>query len=450
MNALARFGQVALAAALTAALAVAWWFAPEPQQPLENGPMAQSVSVEPKPLKLVCPGAAVRVGGEAGTEVGLIERLGLAQASVRNSDAGASVAFEADFTEFQTLSSNSQLDQSSDLLSAWQWQELSAPRIVGAAAAACQSPVREQWFVAGSTQSQADSVLLVHNPGAVESAVSVSAFGAAAAELDFALAPGATELISLATLAPSSEELAVRVVSSAPIASWLQHRTSRGLGATGFDLAAGQLPNSSIAIAGLSVLGSDLAPLAELTTPVLRVFNPGAEPVEVLARVISSDGRFGTAERLVLNPNSFQSVSLGDLAEGDYAIFIDANQPILAGAFNPVALSLNSFDFAWLAASELFSNPFALAAGKNKATLAIANPSEQVVRVNVELGNRQLQLRLAAGSQQVIEVPANTEVRVLPEGAAVAATLRISAEGYSVVQPRESQNLASESLVSVR
>lgn len=450
MRAAIAIGRAVLALAVSSLLAAAWLFAPAPANERSAAELApQAVAVEPAPLSLVCPGAAVRLGGEAGTEVGTVERLGAAKLFIRNTDAEAEVSALAEFTEFQTITSDTQLEQSSDLISAWQWQELSAPRIVGAAAAACVSPAREQWFVGGSTLPQADAVLLVHNPSAVESAVSVVAIGAAA-DLDFALAPGGTELVSLATLLPGSDELVVQVSASAPVASWLQHRTSRGLSATGFDLVTAQTePSSSITIAGLSVLGSDLAPLAELTTPVLRVYNPGAESVEVLAQVVSSGGQFGSAQRIVVGAGSHGSASLTGLSEGDYAVFIDAEGPIFAGLYNPVALDVGSFDFAWLAAGELFSTPFALAAGDRSASLALSNPGEQAIRASVSLGNRAIQVLVAPRSQELVAVPARTQVRVVPDGP-IAATLRIRGEGYAVVQPRESRNLASEVVVRVR
>jgi hypothetical protein len=444
-------GRALLALILSGGLAVTWvYLSTAPSRVSNAADEVLLVSVEPKPLRLVCPGAAVRIGGEAGTSVDLVERLGLAKLQLRNSDPAASATFEAEFTEFQTIELASQLEQSTDLLAAWQLQELNSPRIAGAAATACQSPAREHWFVAGGTQSQSDTVLLVHNPGAVESAVSVSVFGGELATSEFALAAGATEIISIATLLPNTENLAVRVQSSNPSASWLQHRTSRGLSAAGLDLVPPiAAPSELITIAGLSVRGNELAPLAQLTTPVLRVFNPSEQATEVLAQVSSSNGQFGRAERLLLNPGQLVSVVLDGLADGDYVVFITSNQPVLAGVFNPVALSLNSFDFTWLTASELFSEPFAIPAAVTETRLALANESEASLSVTVELGGSQTQLQIAARSQAVVTVPANTDVRIVPQGL-VAATLQISGAGYSVVQPVEAQNLPSDFLVTLR
>jgi hypothetical protein len=444
-------GRAVLALLLSAGLAVTWIYAPAAPGRVSNAPDAvQLISVEPKPLRLVCPGAAVRIGGEAGTTVDLVERLGSANLQLRNADSAAAVTFEAEFTEFQTLELASELRQSTDLLSAWQLQELNSARIRGAAATACLSPAREHWFVAGGTQSQSDTVLLVHNPGAVESAISVSVFGGDLATSEFALAAGATEIISIATLLPSTENLAVRVQSSNPSASWLQHRTSRGLSAAGLDLVPPiAAPSDRITIAGLSVRGNELAPLAELTTPVLRVFNPSARATEVLVQVSSSNGQFGRAERLLLNPGQLASVVLEGLADGDYVIFITAEQPVLAGAFNPVALSLNSFDFTWLTASYLFSQPFAVPAAEKETRLALANPGEESLSLIVQLGGSQTQLQIAGRSQTELRVPRNTEVRVVPQGL-VAATLQLAGLGYSVVQPVEAQNLPGDFLVTLR
>lgn len=443
--------RVAVATLLSLGLAAAWLVAPDPVfSNTEASREATPISLEPRPLQLVCPGSAVRLGGEAGTEVGLIERIGSASLNLQSSDGSSNVSFEAQFTEFQTIELDSALEQSSNLLSAWQWQQVRAPRISGAAAAACVSPNRDQWFVAGSTDAQADSVLLVHNPSAVEAAISVEAFGGATAETDFALAPGATELLSLATLLPRSEGFVVRVSASTPVASWLQHRTSRGLSATGFDLAAGQAgPSRELTIAGVRVLGSEFAPLPALTTPVLRVFNPGAEPLEALVQVISSEGGFGTALRLVVNPGQIDSADLTGLDEGDYVIFVSSDQPVLAGVMNPVALALDSFDFAWLSANELFSGPFAIAGAADDVRLAIANPADRPISILVVVGDLQRQLLLAGRSQQVIAVPANTDIRV-SSTEQVAATLQISGLGYAVVQARESGNMPSEISVLVR
>lgn len=451
MSAGVALARATLALGLVAGVAAAWLVAPAPTGPLVGPELdAQAVAVEARQLRLVCPGVAVRVGGEAGTEVGTIERLGEAQLFIRNSDPAAAVSVQPEFSEFQSFTSDSELEQSSDLLSGWQLQQLAAPRIFGTAATACVSPAREQWFVAGGTGAQDDAVLMVHNPGSVEAAVSVNALGDSSAELDFALAPGGTELVSIATLLPGSDELAVAVNASSPVSSWLQHRTSRGLSATGFDLAPGQPgPAQSIAIAGVSVLGTELAPLAELTTPVVRIYNPASEQVEVLVQAVSSAQQFGSAQRVVVSAGAFASVPLSGLAEGDYAIFLDAATPIFAGLFNPVALEIDSFDFAWLAPGEVFTKPFAIAASNQSTSLALANPGVAPVTATVSLGSRQLQIRLAARSQQIVSVPPNVEIRVDPAGD-VVATLRIISDGYAHVQPRESLNLASEIQVRIR
>ena len=453
---------------VAAALPLALVFAPQPLARWQNAePEPIAATVEPSPLSLVCAGAAIRVGGEAGTDVGSLERISTARLQLQLSDPDAELivesadgdaiyfaAGEAEGLEVETptdLTIRSALPQSTELFAAWQFQELNQQRIAGSLASNCDQPERVHWFVAGSLSAGDDSLLSVYNPNRVEVSVTLRVHAGGRSQLtEFALAPKQNELIPLATLASGNAEFAVELVATGRVASWLQHRSNRGLSATGVALASGQrAASTAITIPSLLVRGSELAPFAELVTPVIRVFNPTSEPAEVLIEVVRAQGGFGTAERVLVNPGQIQQLPLIGLAEGDYAAFLTSSTAILAGAYNPVVLDLNRLDFAWLGASEAFEAPFVIPVGDTAANLVLTNPATESVSVTVTQRNQQRSVRLPARSVRVVELVAGTPVTVRPSGS-VHAALQLIGAGYAVVQPTENRNLGSSVVVRVQ
>jgi hypothetical protein len=453
---------------VAAALPLALVFAPEPLARWQNTePEPIAAEVEPSPLSLVCPGAAIRVGGEAGTDVGSLERLAAAKLQLQLSDPVAELTLEsADAGPAQVaatdrenlevatptvLTVNSALPQSTELFAAWQFQELSEQRIAGSLASNCDQPERVHWFVAGSLGAGDDSLLSVYNPNRVEVSVTLRVYAGGRSQLsEFALAPKQNELIQLATLASGNPEFAVELVATGRVASWLQHRSNRGLSATGVALVGSQRDAStSITIPSLLVRGSEIAPFPELVTPVIRVFNPGSEPAEVLVEVVRAAGGFGLAERVVVNPGQVQQLPLAGLVDGDYAAFISANSEILAAAYNPVVLDINRLDFAWLGASEAFEETFVLPVGDSAANLVLTNPASESTTVTVTQRNQQRTVRLPARSVRVVELAAGDPVTVRP-GGSIHAALQLLGVGYAVVQPSENQNLGSSVVVRVQ
>lgn len=453
---------------VAAALPIALVLAPEPAARWQNPePRQVAATVEPSPLSLVCAGAAIRVGGEAGTDVGSFERLAAANLQLQLADPAAELVAESanddpidiaadasESLELETptvLTIRSALPQSTELFAAWQFQKLNQQRIAGSLASNCDQPERLHWFVAGSLGAGDDSLLSVYNPNRVEVSVTLRVYAGGRAQLsEFALAPKQNELISLATLASGNPEFAVELAATGRVASWLQHRSNRGLSATGVALVSGQrAASNSLTIPSLLVRGSDMAPFPELTTPVIRVFNPGSEPAEVLVEVVRAAGGFGIAERIVVNPGQIQQLPLAGLADGDYAAFITASSPILAGAYNPVVLDLNRLDFAWLVASEAFEEPFVIPVGDTAASLVLTNPATATITVAVTQGNQQRTVVLPARSVRVVELATGNPVAVEPSGA-IHAALQLVGSGYAVVQPTENRNFGSSVAVRVQ
>jgi hypothetical protein len=453
---------------VAAALPAALIFAPEPRARWQGAEPQQIVAtVEPSPLSLVCAGAAIRVGGEAGTDVGSFERLAAANLQVQLSDPSAELSFESansgptttttaesESLEIEpptVLTVKSALPQSTELFAAWQFQELNEQRIAGTLASNCDQPERVHWFVAGNLGPGDDSLLSVYNPNRVEVSVTLRVYAGGRSQLsEFALAPKQNELISLATLASGNPEFAVELVATGRVASWLQHRSNRGLSATGVALVSGQRAASqAITIPSLLVRGTEIAPFPELLTPVIRIFNPGTEPAEVLVEVVRAAGGFGTAERVVVNPGQIHQLSLAGLTDGDYAAFINSSAAVLAGAYNPVVLDLNRLDFAWLGASEAFEETFVIPVGNTPTNLVLTNPAAESVSIGVTQRNQQRSVRLPARSVRVVELVRGSPVTVSPSGS-VHAALQLVGVGYAVVQPTENRNIGSSVVVRVQ
>ncbi|NCV81382.1 MAG: hypothetical protein EBW36_05115, partial [Actinobacteria bacterium] len=139
----------ALLALLLPALVVSGYvFLPAAQAPSQEVAASEfQVSVDPADLEIVCAGALIEVGGEDGTELDLIERVGEAgvkalsveEISVPPTTVG-SIPIEVKGSE-----------QSTELLSAIQTQAVSRERASGLAASYCEQPITSGWFISGAS-----------------------------------------------------------------------------------------------------------------------------------------------------------------------------------------------------------------------------------------------------------------------------------------------------------
>jgi hypothetical protein len=397
----------------------------------------QSVSVEPLPLQVYCPGALVEVGGESGVEIGTVARIGEALIS---SYVGASTVLVPPAISSVAGSKAEVGDsaQSTDILSLVQSQVVDRERAQGLAATYCQKPLASGWLINGSSVVGSESVLIAANPAAVEALISLEIHLPGRVITDrFALAPGEEQLIPTAGYANGESAFAIYFESSGPeISMALQNRETLGLNPVGIEIEGVTLnPSTEFVFAGLRPLTQGFE------NPTARVYNPTSEVAEVVITVFGEENV--ELFRQLVNPGSFGEIELEILGEYQLAT-LNSDQPVLAAIRNPSTTPV--LDFAWIQPAELFSSvTVALTSYQN--SVLVANPGSSTLEITLEarFGERLSVQTLVVPAFSQVEVPlSGTSVKIAGSGEFAVALEIFDPSGYSVVHPRQSANLGND------
>lgn len=401
------------------------------QQPID-------ISVEPKTLQVSCPGSFMELGGESGTELGQLERIGQASLSAIQ-PAGA----EADplISEFLSLQAEG-LQQSTALLSAVQAQYVERQRAKGLAATFCEQPTTAGWFVSGQSSVGAETLLLMSNPSLVDTQVLLTFhLPGGLVEERVALAAGAEVTIGLASIVGPEPSYAIQFSSlGAPVAVALQHRFSRGLTPLGVSVSmSSRAPAMDQWITPLEIFAEGYQ------APLLRLFAPG-ERSEVIITAFSQ----GDHEliRQVVPAGAFLELPL-ELPNGRYALKIESDHPVLAGVLNP---SLEPLDHVWVSPAESFSS-LSLPIPNYRTQLSLTNPNAVPisVRVDVENSGRNSIQSVQLEPLSVTAVPVSGDFVAMESASQFFAALQLTDPlGYALINPSENQNLGSELSILVR
>lgn len=317
----------------------------------------QLISVEPKQPQLICPGPVFINGGDTGLKLGKFKQSGLASIS------GIDGTEPLRVIEVAHRTFDGQSADSKDF-NAVQAQRSQQKLAEGLAAANCLPGQNDAWFVAGDNSVGREALLILVNPSVVNATVSLQLLGTDGSIQGTGLsgisAPaGKVTVLPLAAFAPKASTFAVQVSSrGAMLGMWLQQKTIRGLTPGGLDLV-GPSPDAQkvVLIPGLFIRSS--AKLSTLATSdsdygdtktYLRVVAPGERDATFTAQVQGADGAsFGTVIQGTVAAGTVKDFELSDLADGNYIVQIDSNEPILASArFNRIAAA--EPDLAWATA----------------------------------------------------------------------------------------------------
>ncbi|MFC7431092.1 MULTISPECIES: DUF5719 family protein [unclassified Agrococcus] len=373
-------------------------------------PRAQSV-VPTAPIESrVCAGPLLGVGDASG-DAGIVRVLADPQL-VTSTDERADVALDGVEGSLVAL-------RGADVAGA-ESLAVASDAAFGAAASECVAPSTSQWLVGGATTTGRSSVLTIANPGRASTSVDVRIFGTegevdAVGSTGIAIAPASTAVLDLAALAPGVASPVVHVASSGgPVAAHLQHTVVRTLQPGGVDVADPTQAATSVAIAGLEIgeaTGVQTQEGFADATPALRLL--AAESTQVTITTIA-DGSQPIASTLDLEGGQVQEVDLGGLAPGTYALRIDADVPIVAGARH-VRIDGDRVDLDWIAAA---TQPLA-------GATTVAVPQGQDPRIHVlNIGDEAT--TVAVGGQSFELAP--NGLRSLPAQAGIATI-----EGEGVV-----------------
>ena len=433
------FARALLALLLPALVISGYVFLPPAQAPSHEVAASEfQVSVDPADLEIVCAGALIEVGGEDGTDLDLIERVGEAGVRVFSAEEISVPPTTVPSVPIEVEGSK----QSTELLSAIQTQAVSRERASGLAASFCEQPITSGWFISGASGVGNESILSAANWSDVDTQLIVELHspGGMVAER-YALAAGQERLITLAPLAALASVYAIRVESNGPgIAVALQNRWSRGLTPLGVELTGTtKLPALEHWIQPVSVLAEGYQP------PKLRLYSPG-EAAEVVITAFGSEGP--ELFRTVVPEAGFAELDL-ELAAGTYLIKVESNVEVLAGVRNP---ALDPLDYAWIYPQQRFTS-LALPVPSYKTTLWIANPGALAISLTLTTttNDRASYQTLELGPFESAGIPVSSDSLLVQSASEFMAALELlDGAGYAVIGPSENRNLGEDLVVSVR
>jgi len=406
------------------------FFAPRVDLPEVTQLEVAAASVDPMPVSAYCPGALAEVGGEQGTDLGDVARVGKATYNLWGTEAEVS---EEDGLFAEVAST----EQSTKVLSVNQTQAINRPRLAGLAATFCPMPAASGYFVTGDSGPGSESVLHLANPNDVDLMVDIELSLEDGIESDrVSLAAKEHKLISLVGLSGASSNYVLRYQTAGlPVAAFMQHREVSGLSATGVDLVAPSKPLVEGAISGLVV--ADNSP----RVPVLRVFNPGLEDVELNLQAMTG----GEFELIQIRVSAGVLVEEKlELSPGSTLLSFEASGEVLLAVRNDVISP--KVDFDWLVPSQLFERDVYLAAPGN-SQLLLGNPTLEAVTV-VVIGTEGQSVTIPPRSQQAVGLDRGP-LRIQGTGF-LAAVEVLASSGYAVIQLTEMRNLGERIEVRVR
>jgi len=376
----------------------------------------QTVSVQPKQPKLVCPGPVFVNGGQNGVTLGSFVHSG--SVAIVGQESENRIAFTSFSDKVFTGSTTG-----SKSFNAIQAQFANGKQAFGFAAANCVPGSNDAWLIAGDNSVGREALLILANPTNVDSTVSLQLYGTSGpiqgAGLSGISAPaGKVTVLALSSFAPKAETFSVHVSSrGAELGIWLQQKTVRGLTPGGLDLiGATAVPAKVIDIPGVFIRNtSALANLANDSNfqdvkPILRITAPGEKAAKFTAQVRGADGSaFGTVIQGEVPAGSTRDFALEDIAEGNYSVHVDSDVELL-GAVRYSRMSGSLPDFAWAQAVEAkkllagFSSP---SGATSKLSIVNSNSKATQVMLNGRgfpvPANSSVVVSLAGGSQTLVK-----------------------------------------------
>jgi hypothetical protein len=244
----------------------------------------------------------------------------------------------------------------------------------------CSVSNGEQWFVGGSGALTSKSILSIVNSGFSESAVEINVYtstGLLEAK-QVAISPNSTKNISLDTLAPGEDSLALAVkTKSGRVSSFLFDERKKGLRSLGADyVAAVSAPKKILTIPAISDLQGKAAVAGSSSNHTLRLLVPGTIDANIEVAINSNDGNFvpvGLSELKVKSQKVINIPLTFAPAKQAFSIIIKSDQPILGSVLSSYTVGKNT-EIAWATAAEnLDKLIFNLTGSKPKVAFAGKN-----------------------------------------------------------------------------
>lgn len=398
-----------------------------------------SVSTKALPLEIYCPGPVAELGGKDGTDLGSMALTGAAEISSHVS-AGEIATEIPTLIESGALLGLASNEQTTQALSANQWQILSRPRMAGLAANNCDQPQSSGWFATGMGSVGSESVLHLANPTSNEVQVMlVSHLPTSTKEQLVTLAAFEQVQISLASLADAEPSFALHFYSNGPgVSAVLQNRLSSGLATAGVEMVAASSPTANWFIPGLVITAESYQ------APRLRLVNT-SDSANSLLVTFHGSGVDSDVLKVDLGPHEIVEEVL-NLAPGSYLIEVSGQEQSTGAIW--VSQLADAVDFAWLVPAAQFESALTIPLPKLSGDLVIANPNNEPINVSVMMAG-QYQSHTIGRKGQIILPSAGSLAVVQSDGLFMASLLLSEDRGIAVIAPKENANLGSDLVIAV-
>ena len=289
---------------------------------------------------------------------------------------------------------------------------IAAADLAGFAAAACRPPSMQSWIIGGAGTTGSSDILLLANPGEVSATVSFTVFGQEGEKRtsDVVVPPRTQRSLPLAASAAGETSPVVQIVSSgAPIRAALQSSLIRTLDPAGIDLQDGVArPETSSSLLGVRVV---LPATGEGVTTLVRLLAPGGDAtVRIQARNAEGGAPAGEEKTVSLKAGQPAEVDMSALRPGLYSIDVEADVPVVAGAWQTTGLGKNA-DFAWMTPAPILhgTTTFAVAQGPSPQ-LQVRNQgsADATATITPTTGGTPQVTTIPAGGSAVVPVAAGT------------------------------------------
>lgn len=446
-----------------------------------------SYQVSAKNLQLNCTGPAIVTGGSTGTSVTGFKRAGKTSVGIsysaakntylslfgRRSIPGYSIRqdIEAKISTPEALTvkdSTGKVAQGSELLTANQLQLVKHKRINGLMASPCLRPQSEFWLVGGSTKVGREALLVLNNPSLVDATVDLEIFtenGAShsAGLTGIAVPKGKTTVLPLSSFVLRAGSLAVHVVShGGSITALIQQKAVRGIFANGADyIAPSEVLTKDSYFPSILVRGADDthklraagAKYSDIQN-MLRVYVPGEVDAKLTMQILGTTTEtFGTVLQITAPAGKVSDFEIKGLADGDYLGILNSNVEVRSSIrLVRASASGDKFaDFAWLNAAQPFTTTRYVAVPRSGISkLSLVNSSNKQTTVTLKLGSATITRRISANSAEVIRATPGISIGIIPNGAAIHASLLVDVSGrISVIPILDDKNISGQVEVSV-
>lgn len=319
-------------------------------------------------------------------------------------------------------------DRTAPLIAGTESFSLAEDDLFGFAAAPCRPASSESWLVGGTVETGAKDIVVLTNPGAVPSTVSLSVFGTVRASTSVIVPAGTQVSLPLSSIASGSEIPIVKVTATgSPVRAVLQSSLTRTLDPAGADLQdAVSAPQRNAVIPGVRVMQ---APADGSEMAVLRLMSPDADTQAVVTMRKVGDSTSTTELPVTLTADQPTEISLASVPVGDYVVDIEAEAPVLAGIREQDGSGPQT-DFAWLLPAPEFDDDVVVSIPDGPAPrLVLANDEDEDAVVEIAVpGGDPSSVTVPAGSSASFEVDPGTSYSLNASGP-VHASVRMTAAG---------------------